>query len=270
MTVEDPGTRRPAAGPEGRPARPPPRAVEVKRVERLTPHMVRVTFTGPELATFGWNGPAAHIKVIFASEPPAAPGESPRRLMRTYTPRRFDREALELDVDFVLHGDGPASTWASQAAAGQRLMIGGPGRNYVVDESAPWFLLAGDDSALPAIGTILEVLPPAARALVLVEVIDRHEEQALESRASVELKWLHRGEDASQAGRLLEDAVRALKLPAGDGRVYVACEAGAMRRIRRHLLSERKLERAKIVTRGYWKLGSTDYPDRDYGEDVDA
>lgn len=256
--------------PAQRPARPPPRAVEVKRVQSLTPHMVRVTFTGPELATFGWNGPGAHIKVIFAMEPPAAPGEPPRRLMRTYTPRRYDRAALELDVDFVIHGEGPASTWAGQAQPGQRLMIGGPGRNYVVDESADWFLLVGDDSALPAIGTILDVLPPSARAHAIVEVIDRGEEQVLASRATVRTTWLHRGEDARAAGQLLEKTVRDLQLPAGNGRIYVACEAAAMRRIRRHLLTERGMDRSVLTTRGYWKIGATDYPDRDYGDDMEA
>jgi NADPH-dependent ferric siderophore reductase len=148
-------------------------------------------------------------------------------------------------------------------------MIGGPGRNYVVDESADWFLLMGDDSALPAICTILDVLPAAVRALVYVEVIDRHEERKLATRANAEVTWLHRGENNESAGQLLEESLQALELPAGDGRVYVACEAGAMRRMRRHLLTERGLDRGKIVTRGYWKLGETDHPDRDYGEDAE-
>lgn len=268
MSSENTATPVASGPPAGRPQRPPPKAVEVKRVERLSPHMVNVTFTGPELAAFGWNGPAAHIKVIFANEPATVPGESPRRLMRTYTPRRFDRAALELDVEFVIHGDGPASAWASQAAVGQRLMIGGQGRNYVVDESADWFLLMGDDSALPALCTILDVLPASARALVYVEVIDRHEERKLATRANAAVTWLHRGEDSQSAGRLLEASLRTLEFPAGNGRVYIACESGAMRRMRRHLLTERGFDREKIVTRGYWKLGETDHPDRDYGEDA--
>lgn len=262
MTGESPSGRPAAALPDGRPARPLPRPVEVKRVRQITPHMVRVTFTGPELATFGWNGAAAHIKVIFATEP--------QRLMRTYTPRRFDRDARELDVEFVIHGEGPASAWASQAQVGQKLMIGGPGRNYVIDEGADWFLLVGDDSALPAIATILAELPGSKSVIVLAEIIDRAEEQVLESRAKLDFRWLHRGLDATRAGTLLEDAVRRQQLPPGEGRIYVACEAGAMRRMRRHLLVERNLDRAKVVTRGYWKLGSTDHPDRDYGEDVEA
>jgi NADPH-dependent ferric siderophore reductase len=238
----------------------------VKRVEQITPRTVRITFTSPELAAFGWNGPAAHIKLIFPSAPDASI-QSTSETKRTYTPRRFDRAAGELDVEFVLHGDGPAATWAAQAAVGQALTIGGPGRNYSIDTLADWFVLAGDDTAIPAIATILEALPASARVFVFLEVVDAMEERELESRANVRVTWLHRGPDATSAGAALENALRGADLPQGSGRVYVACEAGAVRRIRRHLLVERGLDREFVVTRGYWKLGATDHPDRDYGED---
>src|SRR5579872_131579 len=121
------GTGEPAPSPGHRP-RKPRYAVTVQRVRRLTPRMLRVTFGGEELSRFAWNGPAAHIKLFFG-EPPVA---------RTYTPRRFDRETCELDVDFVLHGEGPASSWAEQAAAGQSLVVAGPGRSYELDPGARW------------------------------------------------------------------------------------------------------------------------------------
>ena len=252
------------AGPgEPAPSQPPrPRkqrySVNVKRVRRLTPHMLRVTFGGEELGRFAWNGPAAHIKLFFG-EPPVT---------RTYTPRRFDRDTGELDVDFVLHGAGPASTWAEQAAPGQSLLLAGPGRHYELEPSARWYVLAGDDSAIPAISTILEARPAAARAIVLLEVPDAGEEQALPNANPADTYWLTRGPDPARAGAELESALRRLAFPDGPGRVYVACEADAMRRIRRHLLTERGFARTDIVTRGYWKLGATDHPDRDYGEDV--
>ena len=267
----------PTTAPATAPAKPrkPRYPATVKRVQTLTPRMVRVTFTSPELADFGWNGPAAHIKLIFAADgapkanaPSAAAAAEPRATTRTYTPRRFDRAARELDVDFVLHGEGPASTWASQATVGQTLMIGGPGRNYAIDPSAEWFVLVGDDSAIPAIATILEHLPATARATVFVEVVDAAEEHALYSGPNAQITWLHRGEDPTKAGTLLESAVRDLTFPAGAGRVYVACEAGAVRRIRRHLLAKRGMSRDHIVTRGYWKMGETDHPDGDYAQDV--
>jgi NADPH-dependent ferric siderophore reductase len=250
----------PAASPR---PRKPRYTATVKSVRRLTPRMVRVTFSGEELAGFGWNGPAAHIKLIFGDL-----NQEPRPPSRTYTPRRFDADTRELDVDFVLHGEGPASNWASQAAVGQQLTIAGPGRNYVVDPGAPWFLLAGDDTAIAALCTIFEALPASIPVQALIEVVDAQEQHDLHAGPNVKIQWLHRGPKLADSGRPLEAAVRAVTLPQGPGRVYVACESDAMRRIRRHLLQERNLDRSQLVTRGYWHLGVTDHPDRDYGEDV--
>jgi NADPH-dependent ferric siderophore reductase len=258
------------ASPEPGASRPrkPRYEVTVRRVQPLTPHMVCVTFAAAELARFEWNGPAAHIKLFFNDGTASSGPEPPRPVTRTYTPRRLDAAAGELDVEFVIHGEGPASTWAQKAAPGQSLVIAGPGRSYSVDPTAQWYLLAGDDTAIPAIATILEALPGNMRASVLLEVVDAAEERALTSAPHIEVRWLHRGADPARAGSLLEAAVRRLELPAGEGRVYVACEADAMRRIRRHLLVERGVPKPHLVTRGYWRLGATDHPDRDYGEDV--
>jgi NADPH-dependent ferric siderophore reductase len=255
---------------------PPPRRrrvmrrVQVTRVMQLSPRMVRVTFTGDDLAAFGWNGPAAHIKLTFPEdgqdEPPMPQPDGPRSTrMRTYTPRRFDPIVPELDVEFVLHGDGPASAWAAQAQPGQVLILAGPGPNYQIDPGADWFLLAGDDAALPAIESILDALPANARVHVVLEVADEHEERPLSTAAQLDITWLHRG--ARPADTALQEAVRTLQLPPGNGRIYVGCEAAAMRRIRKHLLEERGLDPATIVTRGYWKLGDVNYTDHDYGTD---
>ncbi len=258
------------SAPEGARPRKPRYPVHVKRVRQLTPRMVRVTFGGEELASFEWSGPASHVKLIFTPGEADASGRGDGRpIMRTYTPRRFDPGARELEVEFVIHGTGPASAWAEQAAVGQTLTIAGPGRSYAVDAAADWYVLAGDDTAIPAICTILESLPASVKALVLLEVVDGAEEHALDARsANTEIRWLRRGPDAGNAGRELEAAMRRIELPPGSGRIYVACESDAMRRIRRHLLQERQFPRAHLVTRGYWRLGETDHPDRDYGEDV--
>ncbi len=260
----------PDQAPAGRPRRARYGSA-VQRIEKLTPRMLRIVFGGPELAGFVWNGPAAHIKLILG--PPAAEGE--RGLSRTYTPRHFDAARHELTVDFVLHGEGPASTWAAQAQVGQPMLIAGPGRSYALPELAQWLLIAGDESAIPAIATILEVVPDSVHTQVLIEVNDAADEFAIApARANVNIRWLHRAQpivghgSAAPAGVELTAAVAAFQAPAGSGSVYVACEADAMRGIRRHLLVERGLPRESLTTRGYWKQGATDHPDRDYGEDV--
>jgi len=244
----------------------------VSSVQPLTDRMIRVVFGGGNLSGFVWNGPAAHIKLILGplpTEPDA------RALSRTYTPRHFDAARGELTVDFVLHGEGPASTWAARAQIGQPMLIGGPGRSYALDAQAQWLLIAGDESAIPAIATLLEVVPDTLPTQVLIEVNDATDEYAIAPpRTNVGIRWLHRAQplighgSTAPAGVELTAAVTDFQQPPGEGRVYVACEADAMRGIRRHLLKERALPREWITTRGYWKRGSTDHPDRDYGDDV--
>lgn len=262
----------PPGGESGARRRRVMRRVTVSHVQQLSPRMVCVTFTGDELAPFVWNGPAAHIKLVFPEEGHAEPaipqpdGPRPTR-MRTYTPRRFDPSLPELDVAFVLHGDGPAAQWAAQARPGQMLILGGPGPSYQIDPDAEWFLLAGDAAALPAIETILEALPAGVLARVIVAVADEREERPLTSAAQLQVTWLPQDGNATQADGALEAAVRTLALPVGNGRIYLGCEAAAMRRLRRHLLVERHLDPSRIVTRGYWKLGAVNYTDHDYGTD---
>lgn len=262
--------------------RPKPeyRAVEVRRVVRVTPHMARVTVWGPALEGFSTQGVAGHLRVFLPAAGQAMPTlptwgpngpEYPegaiRPTSRAYTPRRWDPATLELDIDFVLHGDnGPASAWASRVKSGDKLVVVAPRRAYQPDAAADWFLIVADESALPGAATVLEVLPAGKRAMVFVEVADAAEEQPLASAAQVEMHWVHRG--TSAPGEKLEAALRAATLPAGDGRAWVACEAMAMRRLRRHLLEERGMARPAINTQGYWKHGAANHPDHDMGEDV--
>jgi NADPH-dependent ferric siderophore reductase len=252
----------------GRP-RPTPRRITVQSVERLSPRMRRVTFGGAELATFAWSGPAAHVKIVFPEAgtqtlPDWTPDGPRPSTMRTYTPRRFDADALQITVDFVLHGDGPGSSWAAQAAPGQDLLLSGPGRGYVVDPQAPWYAIFVDETALPATETLLEALPRSASVTVFAEVADDGERRTL-PRSEADVRWLVRTA-STPPGAVLEAALETFDLPAGDGRVYVGCEAHAMRRLRKHLLETRGIDAARLVTRGYWSTGEVNHPDHDYGE----
>ena len=260
--------------------RPRPKLVTVTSIERLTPKSVRVTFGGPELTGFTNSGPASHLKVMFP-RPGASKVDIPEwgpegpilkegqsfPPSRTYTPRFWRPQVPELVVDFMLHGEGLASTWAETVKAGDEVAVsaaaGGP---YHVDETADWFLLVADESALPGLCTILEVLPSNSRAKVLVEVAEGSEEIELKSPATLDVTWLHRGNGVPSAA--LEAAVRAMEFPAGlKNRVWVGCEAGSMRNIRRDLL-ERGVERSDMHTHGYWKAGESNHPDHDVGQDI--
>jgi NADPH-dependent ferric siderophore reductase len=238
----------------------------VRSIERVTPRVIRVVAEGPELEGFGPPKPGGHIKLFF---PDGAydhkDPEAPRPPSRTYTPRSWDPAARTLAIEFVLHGDGLAANWVQGAHEGDDLLIGGPGGGYEVPTDAKSLVIVADDTAMPGAGTVLEALPAGCKARALCEVVDAKEERPLSSRASAEVTWLHLG-TTHQAGSLLEQRVRDLQT---DGETYwwVACEAGAMRRIRTHLLKDRSLDPKRVHTRGYWRLGDTNYPDHDYGAD---
>lgn len=253
--------------------RRPPRRVEVSRVQILSPAMRRITLQGAELEGFEVSAPASYMKLIFPepgqTEPTRPLPDGPRATtMRTYTPLAVRPDALEVDVDFVLHGEGPASAWAAQAQIGQVLFLMGPGPGYPLPQQAGEHLLIGDDSALPAFETILAALPATASVHLLMEVADAAEERALHSPAALTTQWLARGADNRQAGEALQAALRRGGALAAGTRIYLACEADAMRRIRRLLTDELGVERSQIVGRGYWKLGTLNHPDHDYGEDA--
>lgn len=246
--------------------------MQVSAVQTLSPAMRRVTFTGPELEGFLPVLPASYLKLIFPEpgqlEPSRPLPDAPRpTAMRTYTPLATRPAVLEVDVDFVMHGEGPASTWAAQAQVGQILYLMGPGPGYAVDTTSQHHLLLLDDSALPAAETILAALPASAQVTVLVEVISAAEQRPLVSAAQTTAQWLPRGTDHRTAGQPLEAAIRTLPTITPDTKIYLACEAAAMRRIRQVLTTELGVNRSQVIGRGYWKLGAVNHPDHDYGDD---
>lgn len=235
------------------------RRLEVLRVVDLTPRMRRITLGGPELAGFVSLGTDDHVKLFFpqtADEQQAletlvigpGKGDHPMPPMRDYTPRRYDLDRLELDIDFVLHGDGPAATWAAQATPGQHLHIGGPRGSMIVPDIFDSYLLIGDETALPAIARRLEALPANRKALVVVQVQDDAEQQVLESAAQVEVVWVPRdGGDQD-----LLDTVHRLSLPGGALYAWVATESKLSRQLRRVLLDEKGLDPDFVKAAGYW------------------
>ncbi|MFF2190340.1 siderophore-interacting protein [Streptomyces sp. NPDC058155] len=297
--------------PAGRPAAPalPVRTVEVSAVRRISPRMVRVTLGGPELADFSYEAPDQQVKLYFPKPGQIAPRlpetgadgdvmrwygafqaipEDERPWTRSYTIRAHDPERGTVDIDFVLHdgagvadsggGDaveGPATRWARSAGPGDVLGMFGPSAYFA--EPVPlgttdWMLLAGDESALPAIGTIIEALPAGARAVAYVEVWDAAEEQRFESAGDVTVHWLHRaasaggtsagggvagggavGDGVSVDGLALVAAVRAAVFPAGSVYAWLGGEANAVRALRRHLLGERGLDKRSVHFTGYWR-----------------
>jgi NADPH-dependent ferric siderophore reductase len=292
---------------------PPSRAfrARVARIERLTPTFLRITFTGDDMQHFGHDGLDQRIKLLFPLaggeftdiglfDEPAAPVAdcyarwralpgAEKNPIRTYTARGVRPDAAELDVDFVLHGsEGPASAWAGTAAVGDELVIIGPDRRSGVPaRGVEWrpgrartVLIAGDETAAPAICAILEQLDDDVEGLALIEVptaLDTHE---LTSPSKVEIRWMPR--DGAAHGSVLTPAVErwgrersrtapssvALPEPGSDGFIWeapadvvadeyawLAGEAGVVTTLRRHLVRDIGIDRTAIAFMGYWRAG---------------
>jgi len=230
----------------------------VRRVERVTPRLVRVTVGGDELADFAGAGTDQNVMLYFypadvelpsplTLESARAMWSQVRPLTRTYTIRRHDPAAREVDFDFVLHdAPGPASDWAKAAMPGDRLIFVGPSPAYQPDLDADWHLLAGDETALPAIAAILSALPADAVTRVFAEVEDAAEEQPL----GVPVTWVHRC-----LGETLAGAVAAADLPSGRVDAWLAGERSSMVALRTHLLDDRGFDRRGVRPTTYWRRG---------------
>ena len=245
------------------------RLAQVRAVSQLTPKMVRIVLAGDELSGFVSAAHDDHVKLFFpppgTEKPvlptqgpngPVYPEDAPKPAARDYTPRRYDAAANTLTIDFVLHGEGPATSWATHARPGHFLGVGGPRGSFIVPDDFDWYLFAGDETALPAIARRLEELPAGARAIAAIEVADAAEEQPLASRARLDISWLHR--DGAPPGEtpLLLDAIAALALPPGEGYAWVAAEAGTAKSVRRHLVDARALPKDRVKAAAYWKRGA--------------
>ena len=289
-------------------------AVQGARLRQLSPSFLRVTFTGPDLDLFASNGLDQRIKVLLPlpgrglvdcptgpdwyGEWRALPAE--RQVpIRTYTVRAVRRDPAEVDVDFVLHGaTGPASAWAETATVGDEVVLVGPnalfegptgGFEWHPPADATRLLLAGDETAVPAICAIVESLPAGQRASVLLEVPTADDVLNVAAPAGVRISWLPRRSDLTTTARglLLTRAVIAAmtelaadlaptpgadlddvdietgilwEVPpesrgAAGTYAWLAGEAGVVKGLRRHLVQEVGLPRTSVAFMGYWREG---------------
>ncbi|MCW3157360.1 siderophore-interacting protein [Micropruina sonneratiae] len=253
------------------------RALTVSNVVDVTPGLRRITLTGDQLGAFttadGIAVPALrnegfddHVKIIVPDL-----GESeirpPRQVEghldwsgssagKDYTPRRWDPDAGELDLEFVRHGTGPAATWVERVRPGDSAWIAGPKASALLPDDVDWLLIGGDETALPAIGRLIDDLPPDARAQVFVEVADAAHEVPMPGLAchpGVQLTWVHRGAAEPGTSDVLEQAIRAAQWWQGRPYCWVAGEALTLKPIRAHLKYDREVPPDCLEVVGYWR-----------------
>ncbi|MFF7159262.1 siderophore-interacting protein [Streptomyces sp. NPDC008139] len=255
----------------------------VLRTERLSPTLVRIVLGGDDLAGVVSGGRDQRFKLFLPQRGQTRPvlpeplgadwyanwralDPDVRGIMRTYTIRAVRRDPLEFDIDFALHGDlGPASRWAQQAKPGDPVSILAPAGedNGGVDFQPPagtdWVLLTADETALPAVASILEWLPAGMPVKVWIEVAHPDDRIPLTTDADADITWLVREHPGADRTAALLAAVRdAGDLPSGTPYAWIAGEAASARALRRHLVNDRGIDRKAIKFTGYWRRGVTE------------
>ncbi|WP_336810119.1 siderophore-interacting protein [Bosea sp. MMO-172] len=231
------------------------RVAEVRNVVAVTPHMRRVTLASTALMDFPVRRPAQWVKLFV----PTPQSEKPSG--RAYTIRHFREALCEMDIDLVLHGDGPCSTWAAGAKPGDVVQIAGPRSGFRLDPDVTHLLIGGDETALPAIGSILEALPSGLAVDAFVEIPEDADVQVIRSRADVEITWLPRNGREPGTATDLAAAMMSAHLPGENCEVWFAAEAATVRTVRRHFQLDRAMPRHRLTMSGYWKKGETDFRD---------
>ncbi|AWB81244.1 siderophore-interacting protein [Corynebacterium yudongzhengii] len=246
------------------------RELRVRSVTDLTPGMRRVEFEGKQLAGHTldgtWMPPLVStgfdddVRIIF---PDPATGERPypaplgdgrlnwnaevNSLFRTYTVRSVDKEANSITVDFARHQLGLAEGWVENAAPGDPVWVVGPKNCGSLPVHRDWLLLAGDETALPAIARGLEEVPAGFKVHAVIEVPTRADTYPLATAGDADIRFVVRDE-----GGDFVSAVEALEFPPGEGFAWVAGEAGRIKPLRR-LLKERGIAHEDLDVTGYWR-----------------
>ena len=238
---------------------------------KFTDSYVKLVFVADDVDVAGLPQPLTLDS--FADLPPEQ-----KPSVRTMTVRHVDVAAREIMVDIVVHGEhGVAGPWAAASQPGQPIYLMGPSGAYSPDPAADWHLLAGDESALPAIAAALEALPSTAVGKAFIEVAGQEDEMPLIAPESVEVSWVYRGgradlvpEDrAGDFAPLIEAVTTAPWLP-GQVHVFIHGEAQTvMHNLRPYIRKERGVD-AKWASSisGYWRRGRTEEAFRQWKKEL--
>ncbi|OLR94512.1 siderophore-interacting protein [Actinokineospora bangkokensis] len=247
-----------------------PLTLEVLRSTRLSPGFVRVTLGGGDVARFTPMGfdqwfrlfiPVSDDSLAHVPEKLSlgsylrfvTTAKGSRPVLRNYTVRAFRPAAGELDVDFVVHGDGPAGTWAATCAPGDQVAIIDEGITFTPPAGTTRFALVADESGLPAVAGVLASLDPAATGVALVEVPHEEDKQEVQAPPGVAVTWVVREDPHAVAGRAVLAAATALELPRPFFG-FVVGEAGLATGLRRHWVKS-GVPKEDVLFCGYWKAG---------------
>jgi NADPH-dependent ferric siderophore reductase len=219
--------------------------LEVVAVRDLTPRMRRVQLTSPDLTRFDYL--AGQDMALTFRRGDAQP------VRRRYTIRHFDRDQRRLDLDFVLHGDGPGMRWAQAARPGDSIEVVGPRGKITLVHDAAWHLFAGDASAVPGALAMMEALARDVPAVAFLQVDGREERQSADGHRGRQITWRYELPAANGDGSLMA-ALAEATLPVGRGHAYLAGEVALVSALKTTLLA-RGWSSEDIAAKAYWNRG---------------
>jgi NADPH-dependent ferric siderophore reductase len=241
------------------------RTLHVTAIENISPRFRRITFKGEDIGGYDRDD-QLHCRLIFQPRGIATPlwpmlnhlghvvwPKQSAVPTRVYTIRSIDVKRQEIVIDFSLHPNaGPATRWAMDARTGDLIGILGPAANG--PKSAKFYVLAGDETALPGIARILEFISPEARGHAFIEVDTQADELPLKSPSGLTIHWLHRNGAAAGTTSLLQDAVATVDWPQDRQEAFFwgGCEHKAFSAIHHHLRKVVKLSKDRFVLYSHW------------------
>lgn len=241
----------------------------LKQRDYITPHYIRVTLEGDQVAAYQEAVVGANNKVFIApdgvdriywpSSEEVVQDAHLEAIRRTYTHKGVDVEKNEMYVDFVAHGsEGPASRWAMEAPIGSPIGVAMKITGKALVPQFKRYFLIGDATAIPVLGAILESLPPDAEAFVLIEVQTPEDKQTFKSSAKIEVQWLVN----ATPGQNSDLGTVALERIKNDGTensfAYIACEYEGVRFLRTQLRQELGWGTDRFYAYSYWKFGTAE------------
>jgi NADPH-dependent ferric siderophore reductase len=234
---------------------PRPLTLEVRTREQLTPLITRVVVGGDDLLGFEF-APGQDLMLAVPTDASTKDGGT---INRRYTIRRADPTAGTVDLDLVVHGDGPGARWATDAPLGSSIAAVGPRGKVVPADDVDWHLFVCDESGWAATAVMVESLTAGDRAVIVADLAGEEEQQPLDAVADVYISWCNR--DGGPIGRSEQvlAALDALTLPDGRGHAYLSAELVVVRTVA-DWLAAHGFPSDDIAPKAYWRAGRANAP----------
>lgn len=244
--------------------------MRVSAVVDLTPAVRRITFSAPELGDFSPVGPDEYFGLFMPAlghELPELPQdgsaiargifdhlpEAERPELRWYTVRSHRPEVGEIDVDIVTHGDaGPGSRWTLRARVGEIVGFQTGGAAHRTQTPPGTHVLIADDTAVPALATVLEQAPDDIPIHAVIETDDLANLPELPERPGARIEVVARG--TGEPGSALLPALAAQQF-AKPTFGWVCGEQTMVKEARRHLVDELGMDKRAVYHCAYWIQG---------------